>query len=266
MTHHRIERVDSLPVIVHWLLKMQIQEIIDRIWYAHTNWQGLSYGQLAVLLIAYIMYQRSHRLSSMEQWVQAHHTVLEQVTGWSIGEKDATDDRLGMMLERLGSSEDQSLEFQGQLGSQLIQAYDLPTEVGRYDTTSFNVHHAPPEAGQPDHGVLRFGYSKDKRPDLLQFKQGLGTLDPAGVPIVTHTLSGETADDGQYLLAWEEMCQIIGHREWLLVCDSKAAARQTRATIAHGGGRYLFPMPMTGETPDWLRAQLLTPPVEPTSI
>ena len=282
MSQLHIERVDNLPVILHWLLKMQVQVIIDRIWYAHANWQGLSYGQLAVLLVAYIIYQRSHRLSSMEQWVKEHHTVLEQVTGWSIGEKDATDDRLGNLLETLGSDEEQSVEFQRQLGGHLIQAYELPTEVGRYDTTSFNVHHAPPEtvrsalqqvqevshdgAEQPEYGLLRFGYSKDKRPDLLQFKQGLGTLDPAGVPIVTHTLSGETADDGQYLPAWEEMCQIIGHRNWLMVSDSKAAARQIRGTIDHGDGRYLFPMPMIGKTPEWLREQVLDPPAEPEKI
>jgi transposase len=269
-----IERVDNLSIILHWLLKMQIQVIIDRIWYAHNNWQGLSYGQLAVLFVSYIIYQRSHRLSSMEKWVKEHHIVLEQVTGWSIGKKEATDDRLGNLLETLGSNENQIVEFQRQLGSHLIQAYELPTKVGRYDTTSFSVHHAPPEtvypaqdkAEQPRHDLLRFGYSKDKRPDLLQFKQGLGTLDPAGIPIVTHTLSGETADDGQYLPAWKEMCQIIGHRNWLMVSDSKAAARQTRATIDYGDGRYLFPVPMTGKRPEWLRKQLLNPPIEPEKI
>lgn len=266
MSQLHIERVDNLPVILHWLLKMQIQEIIDRIWYAHNNWKGLSYGQLAVLFVVYIIYQRSHRLSRMEQWVKEHHTVLEQVTGWSIGEKDASDDRLGNMLGTLGSDEEQGVELQRQVGGHLIQAYELPTEVGRYDTTSFNVHHARPKEEQPGHALLRFGYSKDKRPDLLQFKQGLGTLDPAGVPIVTHTLSGETADDGQYLHAWEEMCQIIGHRNWLLVSDSKAAACQIRGTIDDGDGRYLFPMPMTGQTPEWLREQALNPPVEPEKI
>ncbi len=266
MSHLHIERVDNLPIILHWLLKMQIQAIIDRIWYVHANWQGLSYGQLTVLFVAYIIYQRSHRLSSMEQWVKEHHTVLEQITGWSIGEKEATDDRLGNLLETLGSNEEQIAEFQRQLGGHLIQAYELPSEVGRYDTTSFNVHHAPPEAEQPERTLLRFGYSKDKRPDLLQFKQGLGTLDPAGVPIVSHTLSGETADDGQYLPAWQEMSKIIGHRAWLMVSDSKAAARQIRGTIAYGGGRYLFPLPMTGKTPEWLREQVLKPSVEPEKI
>jgi transposase len=245
---------------------MQIQVIIDPIWHPHSNWQGLSYGQLSVLFVAYIIHQRSHRLSSMEQWVKEHHTVLEQITGWSIGQKEATDDRLDILLDALGSNEDKSIEFQRQMGSHLIQAYELPTQVGRYDTTSFNVYHAPPEAEQAGHTLLRFGYSKDKRPDLLQFKQGLGTLDPAGVPIVTHTLSGEKADDGLYLYAWEQMCQTIGHTAWLYVADSKAAARQIRGSVDHKGGRYLFPMPMTGDTPTWLRAQVLNPPVKPKKI
>ena len=265
-SQRHIERADNLPVVLHWLLRMQIQVIIDRMWYSHPNWQGLSYGQLAVLFVAYLIYQRSHRLSSMEQWVKEHHTVLEQVTGWSIGPKEATDDRLGILLDALGSDEEQSVEFQQQLGRHLIQAYELPTQVGRYDTTSFNVYHAPPTAEQAGYGLLRFGYSKDKRPDLLQFKQGLGTLDPAGVPIVTHTLSGERADDGQYLVAWQQMCQTIGHPDWLYVADSKAAARQIRGSIDHTGGRYLFPLPMTGDTPTWLRVQVLSPPVEPEKI
>jgi len=68
-SQRHIERVDNLPVILHWLLRMEIEVIIDRIWHSHPNWQGLSYGQLAVLFVAYIIYQRSHRLSSMEQWV-----------------------------------------------------------------------------------------------------------------------------------------------------------------------------------------------------
>jgi hypothetical protein len=33
--------------------------------------------------------------------------------------------------------------------------------VARFDTTSFNVYHAPTAAGQADHALLRFGFSKD---------------------------------------------------------------------------------------------------------
>jgi transposase len=138
-----------------------------------------------------------------------------------------------------------------------------PTEIARYDTTTFNVYHVSNEAND---ALLRFGHSKNHRPDLLQFKQGLGTLDPAGIPLVTHTLAGNTADDPLYVPAWQELCAVIGHREFLFIADCKAAALVTRAVIDQGGGFYLFPLPKTGDTPAQLRQWVLEPPVPPQEI
>ena len=205
-----IQRVDDLPLILNWLLKMHLHVIIDRIWTPHRNWNGLTYGQLAVLFVAFMIHQRSHVLSKMEDWAVKHRYILQQVTGWEISLKDTTDDRLGILLESLGKNEEQAVQFQSQMGTHLIHAFELPTEVARYDTTSVSVHHSPDK----EHSLLRFGYSKDNRPDLLQFKQGLGTLDPAGVPILTHTLSGETADDGLYIPSWQQMAETIGHKNF----------------------------------------------------
>lgn len=114
----------------------------------------------------------------------------------------------------------------------------------------------PQKDDESKHELLRFGYSKDHRPDLLQFKQGLGTLDPAGVPLVTHTLAGNQDDDGLYIPAWRQMAEIIGHPDFLFVADCKAGSQNTRATIQDEGGHYLFPLPLTGETPEWLQAQV----------
>ena len=87
---------------------------------------------------------------------------------------------------------------------------------------------------------LAFGPSKDKRPDLLQFKQRLGTLDPAGVPIFTETVNGNKADDPLYLEAWRSLGQTLGRKDFLLVADGKAAAIETRATLAQEGGGICF--------------------------
>lgn len=122
----------------------------------------------------------------------------------------------------------------------------------RYDTSSFSVYHAPPETAQAVHELLRFGYSKDRRPDLLQFKQGLATLDPAGMPLFTQTLTGNVADDGLYVPAWRAMVvTTLVSSDFLFVADCKAASQETRATIAQENGRCLFPLPLTGDTPAW---------------
>ena len=170
-----------------------------------------------------------------------------------------------MSVEVLGWNEDRMQLFQRDLGKRLIQAYGLPTEVARYDTSTFSVHHAGEES-EPANALLQFGHSKDRRPDLRQFKQGLGTLDPAGIPLVTSTVSGETADDGLYLPAWQELRQVIGQAHFLFVADCKAAALATRAAIAQQEGAYLFPLPMTGNGPDLLRTWVLDPPSPPEEI
>jgi transposase len=267
MSQSVIERVDELPLLIYWLLQMHVDVMIDQVLpYPHPNRQGLSYGQLALLFVAYIVYQRSHRLSGMEEWVERHRAVLQLSTGWVIGVKEATDDRLGDLLTRVGVDEEQGRAMQRELGQHVVMAYALPTQVVRYDTTSFSVEHAPDETSTAGGGLLRYGYSKDHRPDLLQFKQGLGTLDPAGVPIFTNTLAGNAADDPLYVPAWQEMVATLGHAHFLFVADSKAAALNSRAQMAQGAGRYLFPLPMTGQTPTILRQWILQPPTPPQPL
>lgn len=170
---------------------MQIEALINQeLPPPHGNRQGLSYGQLAVLLLSYIITQADHRLCAVESWVKQHHQTLELATGWKIADKDATDDRLADLLSVLGSSQHQAREaIETFLGQHLIRAYELPTQVARSDTTSFSVYHQPnqevPEPDQASAPLLNFGYSKDRRPDLRQYRQMLATLDPLGVPLLS---------------------------------------------------------------------------------
>jgi transposase len=255
----KIERVDGIPLIVHWLLKMHVPELIDAIWQPHSHWQGLSYGQLAVLFLTFIIYTHTHKLSQVEDWTREHHHTLELSTGWQIGEKDLTDDRLGRLLEVLGEDDARSAAYQQQQSQHLIRAYDLPTGVARYDTTSFTVHHEP-TAETESAGLLSFGHSKDHRPDLLQYKLGVSTLDPAGIPILAQVLDGKCADDPLYIPAWRETCATVGYTEFLFVADCKASALETRTTLAAEGGYYLFPQTMTGEVPKLLADWVADPP------
>jgi transposase len=110
------------------------------------------------------------------------------------------------------------------------------------------------------------GHSKDNHPELLQFKQSLGTLDPAGIPLLTDTVAGQVADDPLYVPAWRKMVQTIGHPHFLFIADNKAGALGTRAEISYGGGSYTFPLAMTGNVPETLRDLVLNPPVTPEPI
>lgn len=228
------ERIDDIPVIVEWLKQMEIAKCIDRkLSPLHGNHKGMSYGQLSVLLLTYIITQSDHRLCAVEGWVKAHQQILELSTGWSIGEKDASDDRLARVVEELGKRIEARQEIEVKLGRHLIRAEELPTEVARTDTSSFSVNHQ--QGDSPEENLLRYGYSKDKRPDLLQYRQLLATLDPMGMPLVSATLEGNGADDPLYLPTWQKMVKVIGHKKFVFIADCKAGSIATRATIAANG-------------------------------
>lgn len=254
----RSERVDDLPLILHWLETMGVaRELDSALDPGHKNRVGLSSGQLSVLLITYSVSQGEHRLCAMEAWVRAHHQTLETATGWTIGDKDMTDDRLAALLSVLGGS-DELGPVEERLSRQQIRAYALPTEVARCDGSSFSVYHEVAESGSANR-LLNYGYSKDHRPDLRQYRQMLGTLDPAGIPLVSATLPGNGNDDPLYYPFWLGLVSAIGHRDFLYIADCKAASYANRAKIHGAKGHYCFPLALTGLYPDRLKAWVLNP-------
>ena len=259
------ERVDDLPLVLHWLKQMEVATILDK-WLmpAHPNRSGLSYGQLAVLLLAYVVSQADHRLCHVEAWVRAHQTTLELATGWEIRDKDTSDDRLADLLSRIGSSE--AIDpMEEELGRHVVRAYALPTEVARCDSSSFSVYHKLNPQGEAA-TLIHYGYSKDHRPDLQQYRHALATLDPVGVPLVSATLPGNGDDDSIYYPFWHGLVSAIGHREFVYIADAKAASLGNRARLDQAGGTYCFPLPMSGHTPERLQQWVLSPPAQLQSL
>ncbi len=259
------ERLDELPLVLGLLDRMDVAQAIDaHLGAGHGNRQGLSYGQLAQGLSARIITLQDHRLAPVERWSQEHQAVLSDLLGVAVGSKDFTDDRLADLLYALGSAPPETREaIETTLGQHLIRAYRLPTEVGRADTTSVSVYHDRPEGAD---GLLQFGRSKDHRPDLRQYVQALGTLDPAGIPLVSETLNGNAGDPPMYLPVWRRMVKVIGHPDWLFVGDSKLHSAQNIAEIHRAGGYLLTPLQMTGHLPDHFAAWLAQRPKRLTAI
>jgi len=259
------ERVDDLPLALGLLQRMGVPQIVDaHLGAGHGNRQGLSYGQLARGFSAYIMTAQDHRLVAVEPWAQAHQRILSRLLGATVGDKDFTDDRLADLVYALGSARPEVREaIETELGQRLVRAYRWPTEVGRADTTTVSVYHERAEGAE---GLLQFGKSKDRRPDLRQYVQALGTLDPAGVPLVSETLDGNAGDPPIYLPVWRRMVKVIGHTDWLFVGDSKLHSAQNIAEIHQAGGGVLTPLQMTGHMPEHFAKWLRQPPAHLQSV
>ncbi len=234
---------------------MGIAEIIDEHIDPHWHRQGLSIGQTIVAWLAFILSESDHRLSYVEPWVARHHETLKHGMAADFSVQEFNDDRLGDVLRYL--SDDLSwTAIERELGKRLIRVYRLPQECVRLDSTTVSVYHDP-EGTE----LIRYGHSKDQRPDLAQLKVMLGTLDPLGAPLVTQVVSGNRADDELYIPAIDQARSVVGQKGLLYIGDNKMEALSTRAHLVARGDYYLTPLSLKGEQAELL-AKLVQPVLE----
>src|SRR4051812_38462830 len=98
LTH---ERVDDVPLLLAFLIKLQLPEILDRQLPPHPLHQGLSHGWLITVWIAYILSHADHRKSPVQAWSHGLHHTLETLIGQPTRPVEFTDDRLSLVLKRL---------------------------------------------------------------------------------------------------------------------------------------------------------------------
>ncbi len=228
------EQINSVPLLLGVIQDMGIGELIDEHVTPHGGWQGASVGTLVSIWLCHILAERDHRLVTVRDWVAERTDTFNALLDMPLRDTDCSDDRLANVLTMVGETATQA-RLDEAMVERWIRVYRLPTETMRLDTTSVSVYHDLTS----DDSLLQRGHSKDHRPDLLQFKAMLATLDPLGLPLVCQPVAGNRADDGLYLPAYEAATQALGTSAVLVVGDSKMGALATRAQIAQGDSAYL---------------------------
>jgi len=237
LTH---ERVDDVPLLLGFLIKLKLPEILDRHYPPHPLHQGLSHGWLTTVWIAYILSHADHRKSPVQAWSQELHHSLETLIGQPIRPAEFSDDRLTLLLNRLDDSAAwESLE--ADLWRAHCDVYALPVERVRLDATTSCGYHAV-----TDDGLMQLGHSKDHRPDLAQFKLMAAVAEPVGLFLAGDVHPGNAADDPLYLPLYRRVRTMLGQTGLLYSGDCKMAALETRAEIAAKGDFYLTRLPLTG--------------------
>src|SRR4051794_21678744 len=237
LTH---ERVDDVPLLLGLLIKLKLPEILDRHFPPHPLHQGLSNGWLTTVWIAYILSHPDHRKSPVQAWTQELHHSLEPLIGQPIPPVEFSDDRLPLLLKRLGVPADwDSLE--ADLWHTHCDVYALPVERVRLDATTSCGYHAVTEDG-----LMQLGHSKDHRPDLAQFKLMAAVAEPTGLYLAGDVHPGNAADDPLYLPLYRRVRSMLDRTGRLYAGDCKMAALETRAEIAAKGDFYLTRLPLTG--------------------
>ena len=95
------ERVDDLPLLIGFLLKMRLPQLLDRFLGNHHLHEGLSNGHLVVVWIAFILSKANHCKVSVQDWADAHHETIQTLLGQPVRRQvEFSDDRLTIVLRR----------------------------------------------------------------------------------------------------------------------------------------------------------------------
>ena len=238
------ERIDDIVLLLHVMMQMELPQLLNEHLPRHWKQQGLDWGRVIMIWLAYILSEGDHRKVVVREWVKQRRQTLEQVCGIEIRDTDFSDDRLSIVLKHLSQASTWQL-IERSLNGRTIRVYALPRKIARLDATTVSGEHLVNEEG-----LFQFGHSKDD-PSLAQVKVMMAELDPLGMPLATQVVSGEQADDGLYIPAFE---QARGHLPpgVLWVGDCKMGALATRAHIHHHHHYYLMPLARTGKAPELL--------------
>jgi transposase len=250
------ERIDDVPLLIGMMRRLKIAEVVDKHLPPHHLHQGVSYGTLVVGWLAFILSQADHRKSAVQNWAQGLEHSLPVLLGQILRPVEFSDDRLGIVLNRLADCNWEDLE--GDLFHCCFEVYELPTDCVRHDSTTSYGYHASSEDG-----IMQLGHSKDHRPDLPQFKLMAAVTGPLAFPLSTDALAGNTPDDGLYWPSIQRVQKLLDKKGLLHVGDNKMAALDTRARVAQSGDFYLMPLPNTGQTAklmsSWVETALAQP-------
>lgn len=243
------ERVDDIVLLLQVMMQMGFPQLLNEHLPRHWKQQGLDWGWVIVIWLAYILSEGDHRKVVVRGWVEQRQQTIEQVCGIKISETDFSDDRLSIVLKHLSDDSQWSL-IEQDLNRRTLRVYDLVPEKIRLDATTVSGEHLVNEEG-----LFQFGHSKDD-PDLAPVKVMMADLDPLGMPLATQVVSGEKSDDGLYIPIFDQVRVSLNQSDLLWVGDCKMAAIATRSHIHHQQHYYLMPLPRTGQVPQWLRQWL----------
>lgn len=219
--------------------ELQIVETINRnLRWDEVRWK-ISPGELLAAVIIY-MFCKRHALYKVEKFFELQD--LELLFGRKdLKPEDFTDDSIGRALDRLAESNFE--EIFGYIVTMAQQAHEFATNILHADTTSINVYGEYEHPVDPDFPIITYGYSKDHRPDLKQFKYGL-VVQKEGVPVFGRTMEGNASDTAwnQELLA-KVAKELKEYAQSIFVADCKAVAPENLAVIKRNNLRFISRLP-----------------------
>jgi transposase len=219
------KRLDHLPILMAYLRKMKVMELIDDACPKDVR-AKVSHGQCVAVILCGV-FVGEHSLWRVADRLRAYDmaTIMQDP---EFNFDYFHDDRLGAALDAMYLAGLD--EMMTRLAVGIIDFFAIQTRYLRFDTTAFALHGdyetedgfariadvaTPPE-------IVR-GYSKDHRPDLKQVMFGMVVSDDGGIPLMGSMLSGNTADSRAAADFFSRIRDVVKDpREVVCVADCKS--------------------------------------------
>lgn len=251
------ERLGPLPLIHHFLERLDLEAHLERFVPTHDRRIRLPYAKALGVLVRSVLVER-------EPMYRQHETVATfapATFGLDSDEVERlSDDAVGRALDRLFDADRGALMTAVVVAA--VEAFGVTLSELHNDSTTVKFCGQHRQArGRRLRGKrapwITYGHSKDHRRDLKQLLFILTTTDDGGVPVQFRCEAGNTSDVTTHVASWEALRQAAGRDDFLYVADSKLCARESMDHIDRQGGRFVCVMPRTrledGEFRAWIQ-------------
>jgi transposase len=177
-----VRSLGALPVLVPLCERLGLREVVNRhCWPEGAGPEAIDVGRMALVLILNRL-QAPRPLVHVETWLAG--TMLPELMGLDAAQ--CNDDRLARTLDTLLPHLDAIWQ---DLVVAAITTFDLDLRYLSYDLTSLSF------CGEYEAAdLVRYGYSRDHRPDRKQIEVAATVTAAGGVPVDYRTLAGNVAD------------------------------------------------------------------------
>jgi transposase len=263
----RSERLGPLPLINHFLDRLQLADHLERFVPTRDRRVRLRFAQGLGVLLRSVLVEREpiYRQQETVSTFAAQAYGIESDAAQRVG-----DDAVGRALDRLFDADRGSLLTEVVVTA--VQRFDLKLDELHNDSTTVKLSGQYRAArGRRIRGkrapFITYGYSKDHRPDLKQLLLILTTSEDGGVPVQFRCEAGSFSDSRSHEETWDALCRAAGRTDFLYVADSKLCSRDAMNHIDGRGGRFVCVMPRSRKedaefrawiqthTPDWERVR-----------
>jgi transposase len=247
------ERVGVLPIVNHFLDRLGVDRALAAFVPADDRRLRLAPATALGVVVRNLIVDHEP-VYALAEWAWPYQPEL---LGLEAGQVELlNDDRVGRALDRLFDADRASLLTEVVLGairsfridcSQLHNDSTTVTFAGNYKAADGRTR------GGKATAAITFGYNKDHRPDLRQLVWILTVTADGAVPLAHRVVSGNVTDDVTHVDSWDQLCQLVGRKDFLYVADSKLCTRPAMDHIDIAGGRFVTVLPRTRREDSWFK-------------